>query len=112
MVAVAQRYGVLVTTNRTDGDGKYWMRVGVQSDMFTYDQPGQNLDVRGFISYSSNSSSSNNTSGNGNGGSGNASPSGLPTEKEDPGPGVQGLGDMDVGLLVPAVVAKAPERTK
>lgn len=48
-LAVAQRYSVLLTTNQTAGEGKYWMRAGLQSDMFTYDQPGQNLDIRGVV---------------------------------------------------------------
>ena len=51
-VAVAQRYSVLLYANQTSSaNGTYWMRATVQSDMFTYDQPGQNLDIRGVIRY-------------------------------------------------------------
>ncbi len=51
-VAVAQRYSVLLHANQTsNANGTYWMRATVQSDMFTYDQPGQNLDIRGVIRY-------------------------------------------------------------
>ena len=49
-IAVAQRYSVLLYANQTSStNGTYWMRATVQSDMFTYDQPGQNLDIRGVI---------------------------------------------------------------
>ena len=51
MLAVAQRYSVLVHTNQTAGDGRYWMRTTIQTDMFTYDQPGENPDIRGVITY-------------------------------------------------------------
>lgn len=51
-IAVAQRYSVLLYANQTSSpNGTYWMRATVQSDMFTYDQPGQNLDIRGVIRY-------------------------------------------------------------
>ena len=51
-LAVAQRYSVLLHANQTSSaNGTYWMRATVQSDMFTYDQPGQNLDIRGVIRY-------------------------------------------------------------
>jgi hypothetical protein len=51
-VAVAQRYSVLLYANQTSStNGTYWMRATLQSDMFTYDQPGQNLDIRGVIRY-------------------------------------------------------------
>ena len=50
-LAVAQRYSVLLRTNQTEGAGRYWMRTFLQSDMFTYDQPGQNLDIRGVLRY-------------------------------------------------------------
>ncbi|TFY75256.1 hypothetical protein EWM64_g8757 [Hericium alpestre] len=47
-IAVAQRYSVLLHTNSTASpNGTFWMRAAVQSDMFTYDQPGMNLDIRG-----------------------------------------------------------------
>lgn len=52
-VAVAQRYSALLHANATASpNGTYWMRASIQSDMFTYDQPGQNLDIRGIIKYS------------------------------------------------------------
>jgi iron transport multicopper oxidase len=51
-LAVAQRYSVLLHTNdSTAANGTYWMRTTVQSDMFAYDQPGQNLDIRGIIRF-------------------------------------------------------------
>lgn len=52
VIAVAQRYSVLLHANATASpNATYWMRSSVQSDMFTYDQPGQNLDIRGIIRY-------------------------------------------------------------
>lgn len=49
VVQVAQRYSVLIHTNQTEGNGTYWMRTELQTDMFTYDQPGQNTDIRGIV---------------------------------------------------------------
>ena len=46
--AVAQRYSVLLKTDNSTG-GPFWMRATLQSDMFTYGEPGQNLDIRGII---------------------------------------------------------------
>ncbi|KAI0696184.1 multicopper oxidase 2A [Cytidiella melzeri] len=94
-LAVAQRYSVLIHTNQTEGDGRYWMRTGLQSDMFTYDQPGQNLDIRGIVKYSSATNDS------------------LPAATDDPGvPSVKGIQDMNMNLLVPAGEDTPPERTK
>ena len=47
-IAIAQRYSVLARTNAT-GNGTYWMRTTMQSDMFTYQVWGQNTDVRGIL---------------------------------------------------------------
>jgi hypothetical protein len=50
IVAVAQRYSVLLYANQTAvTNGTYWMRATLQTDMFTYDQPGQNVDIRGVF---------------------------------------------------------------
>ena len=49
-IAVAQRYSVLLYANQTSvQNGTYWMRATLQSDMFTYNQPGQNVDIRGVL---------------------------------------------------------------
>ncbi|KAI0338648.1 multicopper oxidase 2A [Trametopsis cervina] len=95
-LAVAQRYSVLVTTNRTEeSTGAYWMRAGVQSDMFTYDQPGQNLDIRGVVRYATAKSDA------------------TPSADDDPGvPSNSALGDMDTSLLVPAVVDRPLDATR
>ncbi|KAN0135814.1 multicopper oxidase 2A [Lactarius tabidus] len=96
-VAVAQRYSVLLHANQTGStNGTYWMRATVQSDMFTYDQPGQNLDIRGVIRYS------------------DGAKSGLPGDpaSADPGPGVSGLSDADgTTVLAPLIPAAAPNST-
>ncbi|PSR73268.1 hypothetical protein PHLCEN_2v10883 [Hermanssonia centrifuga] len=94
VIAVAQRYSVLIHTNQTEGDGRYWMRTTLQTDMFTYDQPGQNVDIRGIIKYS------------------NSNDTGLPTATDDPGVPGQGLNDMDTSLFVPAVVDAPPNSTR
>jgi len=70
----------------------------VQSDMFTYDQPGQNLDIRGVVRYADTSSQS-----------------GLPGDpaSPDPGPGVDNLPDADgTTALVPLVSDPAPNATR
>ncbi|KAH8093091.1 multicopper oxidase 2A [Cristinia sonorae] len=92
---VAQRYSVLVHTNSTQGDGTFWMRSQIQTDMFTYDVPGQNADIRGVIRYSNAKDSA-----------------ALPTASDDPGPGIKKLDDMDVSKLVPAVKDVPPARTR
>jgi iron transport multicopper oxidase len=49
-IAVAQRYSVLLHANQTNvQNGTFWMRATLQNDMFTYNRPGQNLDIRGII---------------------------------------------------------------
>jgi Multicopper oxidase len=51
-VEVAQRHSVLLYANQTSSpNGTYWMRATLQTDMFTYNQPGQNVDIRGVIRY-------------------------------------------------------------
>lgn len=51
-LAVAQRYSVIVHANATtNANGLYWMRSTMLTDMFTYDEPGQNTDIRGVIRY-------------------------------------------------------------
>ncbi|KAI0033322.1 multicopper oxidase 3B [Vararia minispora EC-137] len=51
-VAVAQRYSVLLTADATSNPGGlYWMRAEMQTDMFRYQQPGQNTDVRAVLRY-------------------------------------------------------------
>ncbi|KAL4246950.1 multicopper oxidase family protein [Abortiporus biennis] len=94
-LAVAQRYSVLIRTNQTQADGIFWMRTEIQTDMFTYDQPGQNTDIRGIIRYS------------------NApNPSAMPTAQDDPGPGVKNITDMDTARLIPAVQDVPLNRTR
>ena len=94
VIAVAQRYSVLIHTNQTsEPSGNYWMRTALQTDMFTYDQPGQNVDIRGIVRYGDDQHT-------------------LPTATDDPGVPSQKLDDMDSSLLVPAVTAKPPTRTK
>jgi hypothetical protein len=50
-LAVAQRYSVLLYANQTSENGTFWMRATIQSDMFLYDQLGQNVDIRGVLRY-------------------------------------------------------------
>ncbi|THH20196.1 hypothetical protein EW146_g1116 [Bondarzewia mesenterica] len=92
------RYSVLLHANATTSEnGMYWMRATVQSDMFTYDQPGQNLDIRGIIKYD------------------DAASPGLPglTDSVDPGPGINGLSDIDgTTSLVPLNPDPAPNATR
>ncbi|KAI9439400.1 multicopper oxidase 2A [Lactarius psammicola] len=94
-VAVAQRYSVLLHANQTsNANGTYWMRATVQSDMFTYDQPGQNLDIRGVIRYG-------------------VFPSARHTASADPGPGASGLSDADgTTALTPLIASSAPNATR
>ena len=100
VVAVAQRYSVLIHTNvsaNANGDGalggSFWMRSTLMTDMFTYDVPGQNVDIRGVVSYGG-------TNGT------------APGATDDPGvPGAQ-LGDLDTSLLVPASRDVPPPRTR
>ena len=71
------------------------MRSTLMTDMFTYDEPGQNVDIRGIVSYGR-------TDG------------GLPgaTDSEDPGVPGRELNDLDTSLLVPAVKDVPPARTR
>jgi len=51
-VEVAQRYSVLLHANQTSSpNGTFWIRATLQTDMFRYDQLGQNDDIRGVIRY-------------------------------------------------------------
>ncbi|TCD62838.1 hypothetical protein EIP91_006351 [Steccherinum ochraceum] len=95
VIDVAQRYSVLIHTNSSQADGTFWMRSEVQTDMFTYDVPGQNNDIRGILRYST----ATNTAA-------------LPTASDNPGPGVNNLNDMDTARLVPAVNDTPPARTR
>jgi iron transport multicopper oxidase len=96
-VAVAQRYSVLIHANQTSSaNGTYWMRATLQSDMFTYVQPGQNLDIRGVIRYS------------------DGAKTGIPGDptSADPGPGVSDLSDVNgTTVLTPLVASPTPNAT-
>ncbi|KAF8524707.1 multicopper oxidase 2A [Hysterangium stoloniferum] len=98
-IAVAQRYSVLLHANVTaNANATYWMRAAVQDDMFTYIQPGQNLDIRGVIRYTDASS-----------------PTGLPGDlsSPDPGPGIDNALDVDgTTPLIPFTVDPAPNVTR
>ncbi|KAI0092238.1 multicopper oxidase 2A [Irpex rosettiformis] len=95
-IAVAQRYSVLIHTNQTEGHGRYWMRTLLQSNMFTYVQPGQNVDIRGVLKYASGVKNQS-----------------LPSAGADPGvPSRKDIGDMDTASLVPAVVSRPPNPTR
>ncbi|KAF8589080.1 multicopper oxidase [Ramaria rubella] len=94
-LAVAQRYSVLVRANAT-GNGTYWMRATLQSDMFKYTQYGQNLDIRGVVRYA------------------DVSAVALPGDPSSPNPG-SGTNAPDVDgrtVLVPLVRDVAPEATR
>jgi len=88
---------VLLHANQTAvANGTYWMRATLQSDMFTYDQPGQNVDIRGVFRYN------------------DGLKTGLPGDPSspDPGPGVSGLSVVDgTTVLAPLVVEAAPNAT-
>ena len=97
-IAVAQRYSVLIHTNVTasgnsEVGGSFWMRSTLQKDMFTYKVPGQNVDIRAVLRYGKADGM-------------------IPREMDDPGVPGAGLGDMDEGLLVPAVKDVPPARTR
>ena len=50
VVAVAQRYSVLLYANQTTvQNATFWIRATLQTDMFLYQQQGQNVDIRGVI---------------------------------------------------------------
>ncbi|KAI0285717.1 multicopper oxidase-domain-containing protein, partial [Russula brevipes] len=97
-VAVAQRYSALLYANQTSvQNGTFWMRATLQSDMFTYDQPGQNVDIRGVIRYS------------------DGAKTGIPGDpaSADPGPGVSGLNDANgTTTLAPLLPSSAPNATR
>ncbi|KAI0294020.1 Cupredoxin [Multifurca ochricompacta] len=87
-IAVAQRYSP---------EWNFWIRATLQSNMFRYDQPGQNLDIRGVLRYS------------------DGAKTGIPgdTTSTDPGPGVSGVGDV-VGTtaLTPLIPSPGPNATR
>ncbi|KAH9980737.1 multicopper oxidase-domain-containing protein [Russula compacta] len=92
-VAVAQRYSVLLYANETSvQNGTYWMRATLQGDMFTYVQPGQNVDIRGVIRYS------------------DGAQTGAPGDpaSADPGPGVSGLTDVDGATTLTPLLSNPP----
>ncbi|KAI0069818.1 Cupredoxin [Panus rudis PR-1116 ss-1] len=93
-IAVAQRYSVLIRTNGTQSDGTYWMRSEIQTDMFTYNVTGQNVDIRGVLKYSNAQDAP-----------------ALPVAQKDPGPGKK-LRDMNTTFLVPAVADVPPNRSR
>ncbi|ORY66655.1 Cupredoxin [Leucosporidium creatinivorum] len=93
VIDVAQRYSVLLKTNRTTG--AYWMRGSVQEDSFTYDEPGFNGNQLAIIRYGVDDS---------------AMPS-AELAASDPGAGDGAPGDLDVSLLVPSDFVEAPNST-
>ena len=116
-IAVAQRYSVLLYANPTSSSiGTYWMRATIQSDMFTYDQPGQNLDIRGVIRcgpHSTPRAAAPLLTTHARSYSDGAK-NGLPGDpaSADPGPGVSGLGDADgTTVFAPLIAGAAPNST-
>jgi len=97
-VAVGQRYSVLLYANQTSvANGTYWMRATLQPNMFTYDQPGQNIDIRGIIRYSDGTQTGNPNS----------------PSSPDPGPGIPGLTNITAtSTLTPLVPGAAPNATR
>jgi hypothetical protein len=97
-IAVAQRYSVLLTANATvNPTGAYWMRAQMLTDMFRFEQIGQNTDVRGIIRYSDAES-------------GDVLPGSL--SDPDPGPGIEGLRFVDpLTELVPLEGGPPPDAT-
>jgi len=97
-IAVALRYSVLLHANQTNvQNGTFWMRATLQNDMFTYNQPGQNLDIRGVIRYS------------------DGAKTGIPGDpgSTDPGPGLSGRTNVDgTTTLVPLLPDPAPNATR
>ncbi|KAH9960009.1 multicopper oxidase 2A [Russula dissimulans] len=96
-VEVAQRHSVLLYANQTSSpNGTYWMRATLQTDMFTYNQPGQNVDIRGVIRYVLFV----------------LDPT-LNPASADPGPGVSGLpGANGTTDLVPLLPSLPPNATR
>ncbi|KAI0269650.1 hypothetical protein BGY98DRAFT_937730 [Russula aff. rugulosa BPL654] len=98
VVAVAQRYSVLLTANQTSVEnGTFWIRATLQTDMFLYQLEGQNVDIRGVIRYS------------------DGAKSGVPGDpaSADPGPGISGLIDVNgTSSLTPLEPSPAPNATR
>ena len=110
-VAIAQRYSVLLHANQTSStNGTYWMRATVQSDMFTYDQPGQNLDIRGVIRYGFSSRGKLALTIEIMPSYSDGAKSGIPGDpaSADPGPGISNLTDVDGTTVLTPVDASAP----
>ncbi len=50
VVAVTQRYSVLLYANQTSvQNGTFWIHATLQTNMFLYQQAGQNVDIQGVI---------------------------------------------------------------
>jgi len=98
VVAVAQRYSVLLHANQTSvQNGTFWIRATLQTDMFLYQLQGQNVDIRGVIRYS------------------DGAKSGVPGDpaSADPGPGISGLIDVNgTSALTPLEPSPAPNATR
>ncbi|KAF8489093.1 multicopper oxidase 2A [Russula emetica] len=96
IVAVAQRYSVLLYANQTSvQNGTFWIRATLQTDMFLYQLQGQNVDIRGVIRYGAQS--------------------GVPGDpaSADPGPGLSGLIDVNgTSALTPLEPSPAPNATR
>jgi hypothetical protein len=114
---------VLVHTNATASpNGTYWIRAAIQSDMFTYDQPGQNTNIRGIIrfvsllfSFTFASKEITNLGTSYHVRYSDAPSTGLPGDpaSSDPGSGVNGLQDVDgTTVLNPLVTDRAPNSTR
>ncbi|KIJ37532.1 multicopper oxidase [Sphaerobolus stellatus SS14] len=95
-ITVAQRYSVLLHTTATSSpNGLYWMRAAVQENMFRYQQPGQNRDIRGIIQYFDASELAT-----------------LPDLPDSSNPGTGAEGALDVNgrtILTPLVIEPPPE---
>ncbi|SGY20472.1 BQ5605_C016g08067 [Microbotryum silenes-dioicae] len=92
-IEVAQRYSVLLTTNKAPG--AYWMRSLVSQDSYTYVQPDGQYNQLAVIRYG-------------------AADDALPNSASislDPGSGTNSISDMDITSLVPAVYVTAPNAT-
>ncbi|KIJ37210.1 multicopper oxidase [Sphaerobolus stellatus SS14] len=93
-LAVAQRYSVIVHANATaNTNGLYWMRSTLLTDMFTYTEPGQNIDIRGVIRYTGS----------------HTPPGTLPNgiHSQDPGPGAA-LPDLALTTTLVPLMAQTP----
>ncbi len=92
------------------------MRATIQSDMFMYDQPGQNLDIRGVIRYRfpipfpKQAFADHVVCRYSDG-----AKTGLPGDpiSADPGPGISGLNDTDGMTILESLIAEpAPNATR